>query len=363
MRPSRVSSISATRFSILLRDGPIAALHRTIMTGKTFRTFSAIALGMATFVMAATPADARRGGSFGSRGARTAVSPPTTTTAPNQATPVQRTMTERQPAASAARNPAAAAGARPAARSGGFARGLIGGLVAGGLVAMLMGGGFGALAGSGMLMALLQIALIGGLVWLGFRMFRRRPTLAAAGAPGMAPRGTGPFGGMQPTTGFGRTAYESGNPQAGSYAPAPAYEPVATQDFAVTTADKQAFENLLGEVQDAFSREDYTALRAITTPEVMSYLAEELSQNATSGQRNDVSGTELLEAEIAEAWSEDDADYATVAMQYHSIDVMRDRTTGAIVKGDPTQLTRTTELWTFVRDSRNPWRLSAIQEA
>ena len=95
----------------------------------------------------------------------------------------------------------------------------------------------------------------------------------------------------------------------------------------------------------------------------MSYLAEELSQNATKGVRNDVSGTQLLEAEVAEAWSEGNADYATIAMQYHSIDILRDRTSGAVVEGDPTQLTRTTELWTFVRDSRNPWRLSAIQEA
>ena len=50
-------------------------------------------------------------------------------------------------------------------------------------------------------------------------------------------------------------------------------------------------------------------------------------------------------------------------MQYQSIDVMRDRATGAVIEGDPTQMTRTTELWTFVRDAQNPWRLSAIQEA
>lgn len=337
------------------------------MTGKSFRTFSAIALGMATFVLAATPADARRGGSFGSRGARTSVAPPVTRTAPNQAAPVQRTMTERQPAANRAQNSANPAGARPAAaRSGGFAKGLLGGLVAGGLVAMSMGGGFGALAGSGLWTALLQAALIGGLIWLGLRFFRRRQGLAAAGGPGMAnvaPLNAGQFGGMQPSSGFGRTAHDPGPSQAAPFAAAPAYAQPALQDYAVTTADKEAFEDLLATVQDAFSREDFAALRAATTPEVMSYLAEELSQNATNGQRNDVSGTELLEAEVAEAWSEGDKDYATIAMQYHSIDVMRDRTTGAIVKGDPTQLTRTTELWTFVRDSRNPWRLSAIQEA
>lgn len=324
------------------------------MTGKTFRGFSAIAMGMAVLVIAATPADARRGGSFGSRGARTAAPPPATMTAPNQVAPVQRSMTGSQAAPNAMQNPAAAANARPGmtapGKTGGLAKGLLGGLVAGGLIAMLMGGGFGSLAGSGLLMALLQVALIGGLVWLALRMFRRRPAMAAAGAPGMAnvsPFGADPSARAPQPMGFGRVG------------PAP----VQTRGLAITLADKEAFERLLGEVQQAFSSENYAALRACTTPEVMSYLAEELSQNATNGLRNDVSGTELLEAEVAEAWSEGDADYATIAMKYQSIDLLRDRTTGDLVQGDPSQPTRTTELWTFVRDSRAPWRLSAIQEA
>lgn len=329
------------------------------MTEMKFRRFSAIAMSMAVFVMMATPADARRGGSFGSRGARTAAAPPTTATAPKQVAPVQRSMTERQAAPNAAQNPAAAANARPgmtaAGKTGGLAKGLLGGLVAGGLVAMLMGGGFGALAGSGLLTALLQIALISGAIWLALRFFRRRPSLAPAGAPGMSnisPVGANPFAAGAPQSmGFAKTMQDR------------SFAQVQTHSLDVTVADKEAFERLLSEVQDAFSREDYGALRACTTPEVMSYLAEELSQNATKGLRNDVSRTELLEAEVAEAWSEGDTDYATIAMQYHSIEILRDRTTGAIVQGDPAQPTRTTELWTFVRDDRNPWRLSAIQAA
>lgn len=324
------------------------------MTGNKLRTFSVIALGLAIFSMVAMPADARRGGSFGSRGARTAAPPPTTATAPNQAAPVQRTMTQ-QPAAP---NSMAAANTRPAmappAKSSGMAKGLLGGLVAGGLIAMLMGGGFGALAGAGMLTALLQMALIGGVIWLAFRLFRRRPMLAPAGVPGasnISQFGASPLANKGQWAGFGSTAQSYGFTQP------------QIRDLDITMADKEDFERLLGQVQDAFSREDYAALRACTTPEVMSYLAEELSQNATKGVRNDVSGTQLLEAEVAEAWSEGNADYATIAMQYHSIDILRDRTSGAVVEGDPTQLTRTTELWTFVRDSRNPWRLSAIQEA
>src|SRR5690606_22027491 len=123
------------------------------------------------------------------------------------------------------------------------------------------------------------------------------------------------------------------------------------------------FERLLGEVQAAFSAEDHAALRQRTTPEIMSYLSEELSQNAVAGRRNEVSGTRLLQADIAEAWAEGRARYATAALRYESVDVMRDRQSGAVLAGDPARPTETTELWTFVQDGDEPWKVSAIQEA
>src|SRR5690606_24443076 len=83
--------------------------------------------------------------------------------------------------------------------------------------------------------------------------------------------------------------------QGGFAAPTPAASVAAapvSSDIAITRSDQERFEFLLAEVQDAFGHEDYARLRACTTPEIMSYLAEELSSNATNGQRNEVSGTE-----------------------------------------------------------------------
>lgn len=317
------------------------------MIGTKFRNAGAIAMTLAIAVMAAAPADARRGGSLGSRGSRTAVAPPPTRTAPNEAAPVQRTMT--QSTAPAPSDPANANGtARGPAKAGGLAKGLIGGLIAGGLLGMVLGNGLGALAGSGILIALLQIAMLGALAWFALRLFRRRPALAGAGGPASS-YPAAPFMGVEE-----------------SFAARGPARPVAaalSREIAIAPEDQKSFERLLAQVQDAYAREDYAGLRTCTTPEIMSYLAEELSQNATRGQRNDVSGTELLEAEVAEAWSEEGADYATIAMRYQSIDVMRDRTSGALLSGDPEHPTIATELWTFVRDVRNPWRLSAIQQA
>jgi predicted lipid-binding transport protein (Tim44 family) len=116
-------------------------------------------------------------------------------------------------------------------------------------------------------------------------------------------------------------------------------------------------------VQDAFGREDYAALRERCTPEIMGYLAEELSDNATHGRKNEVTGTRLLQADVGEAWREGEIDYVTAAMRYESIDVTRDRTTGAVLSGDPDRPSEATELWTFARHIGGPWKLSAIQQA
>jgi predicted lipid-binding transport protein (Tim44 family) len=71
----------------------------------------------------------------------------------------------------------------------------------------------------------------------------------------------------------------------------------------------------------------------------------------------------LIDAEVAEAWREETADYATIAMRYESVDVMLDRSTGAVLEGDAERPSQATELWTFKREADGEWRVSAIQEA
>ncbi len=324
---------------------------------------SVLGVSLVLALMASGPADARRGGSFGSRGMRTYQAPPPTRTAPQQTAPVQRSMTQPPKATQPA--PAAATAAGQPARRGGFlggmGGGLLGGLVAGGLIGMMLGNGFGGM-GAGLANTLMQVALIGGGIWLVTALLRRRRAGAAfaGAAAGPARAAYVPHGG-----GFDSgPARASGGFQARE-APPPAYEPQpeASHDIGLMQSDRDTFERLLGEIQDAFGREDYGALRERTTPEIMSFLSEELSQNAVQGRRNQVSGTRLLQADVAEAWREAGADYATAALRYESIDVMRERQSGAVLEGDPDSPTETTELWTFVRRAGDDWKLSAIQEA
>src|SRR5882762_9498410 len=158
--------------------------------------------------MAISSADARVGGgsSSGSRGSRTFSAPPSTTTAPGTAQPMNRTFT--QPGSPGMGSAVAAGGA---AKGGFFNRpGLLGGLAAGflgaGLLGMLFGGGmFSGLGGLSSIFGLiLQIGLILIVVKLAMSWWQRRHTPAAAYAnspAGMAP--PPPQGGFGSGMGFG----------------------------------------------------------------------------------------------------------------------------------------------------------------
>lgn len=311
-------------------------------------------LFLAFSMVTADYAEARRGGSFGSRGTRTFQSVPPTRTAPQPAAPVERSMTPNTATNNAARQ-------TPAVQRPGIFSGLGGsmmrGLLLGGLIGLLLGQGFGGLAG--MLGLLLQGLLIGGAIMLIIRFFRSQSARNQAPAMAGVPRSMDNFGRNAAAqreadnvssfpipgigSGFGRTA-------------------PANDQITMTPADLDTFQQRLTEVQEAFGREDHAGLRRLATPEMVSYLSEELADNAKNGIRNEVSNVSLLEADIAESWREDDRDYATAALRYESLDVMRDRASGKIVAGEADRPTETTELWTFTRQNGGDWRLAAIQQ-
>ena len=315
-----------------------------------------LALGLVVTLVTIDTADARRASSgFGSRGSRTFQAPATTRTAPSEAAPIDRTMTPRTQANQPSGAQAQANAPRPGL-FGGFGRSMIGGLLLGGLVGAMFGGGFG--GGLGFLGMLLQMALLAGVVMLAIRFFANRQRSAA---PAGGPSQRSGFGGADNNTPAFRIPTIGGGADR-SAQPAQTYAP-ATKDLAISQVDLDRFERLLVEIQTAYGAENYAELRKLTTPEAMSYLAEELGENATKGVRNQVSDVRLVQGDISEAWQEGTLDYATLAMKYESIDVMVDRTSGKVVEGDTREPSETTEVWTFVRKPANDWQLSAIQAA
>lgn len=311
------------------------------------RALAMLALAVMVMMTVVDVAEARRaGGGFGSRGSRTFSTPSTTRTAPTEAQPIDRTMTRQQSAQPSAGRNSPAAAQRPGL-FGGFGGRLLGGLMLGGLVGMLLGSGLG--GAMGFIGLILQVLLIAGVFIFLRRMFAQKNAAAYAGAA-PSERSTSQDSGP----GFKIPSIGGGSRQ-------PVAPPKGADEIGIQPADLEQFESLLKELQAAYAAEDFRTLRQITTPEAMSYLAEEIGDNATQGLKNEVRDIHLVQGDVAESWSEGADEYATVALRYESIDVMRDRSTDALVSGDPDTLTESVEIWTFVRRNGGEWKVSAIQ--
>lgn len=307
------------------------------------RWMSAFIAIIAAFVLLTADAHARAGGGFsgGSRGMRTFSAPPSTPTAPTGA-PIQRSMTQPGDAASIGQ-----AGARPGLFGGrGFGGGLLGGLAAGflgaGLFGLLFGHGFfGGMAGFASIIGLLlQIVLVVIVARLVYAWWQRRNASTPAYAT------------ARPATGHN---FAGSGGMFGSTASSGTGEPLT-----IAKSDYDAFEQLLSDIQAAYSAEDLSALRAKVTPEMLSYFSEQLAGNASRGLVNRVADVKLLQGDLAEAWREGGTDYATVAMRFALKDSMVERASGRVVEGgEPSEVT---ELWTFRRARGGNWLLSAIQQ-
>jgi predicted lipid-binding transport protein (Tim44 family) len=167
------------------------------------RFLSMIALAAVALTLAfAVTSDAAPRFNAGSRGMRTFSAPPTTTTTPRGAAPIERSMTQPGQRGTNFARPGAAA-----PQTGGFFNrgGLLGGLAAGflgaGLIGMLMGHGFfGGVAGfAGLLGLIAQIALVVIVARLALAWWQRRSQPASAYAnagPGTQPNGASFFNGI-----------------------------------------------------------------------------------------------------------------------------------------------------------------------
>jgi predicted lipid-binding transport protein (Tim44 family) len=200
-------------------------------------------------------------------------------------------------------------------------------------------------AGSGGSMGLILILmLLAGGIWYYVMRARRTPQ------PDFSGMGRSSFGGAALTAPPSSSAMTSGS-----------------TDLEIGAADKAAFQQLLTEIQDAWSKQDLTTLRRLTTPEMLSYFNAGLSENASQEVENRIEDLTLISAELREAWREDGSDYATVLFRWKAKDYTLSLTKkrdepGAIVDGTDQALTETSEVWTFMRYQQGKWLLSAIQQ-
>ena len=135
----------------------------------------------------------------------------------------------------------------------------------------------------------------------------------------------------------------------------------------VTTADKAAFQQLLTDIQTAWSKQDLAGLRRFVTPEMLAYFSTALAEQTSLDIANHVEDVVLLRADVREAWTEDAMHYATIGLRWSARDYTVSLTKqrgepGYLVEGSEETPTEAGEVWTFMRYQNGKWLLSAIQQ-
>jgi predicted lipid-binding transport protein (Tim44 family) len=311
---------------------------RTITDMRTTTSRALVVLLMLVTLAVAGEAWARAG-SGGSRGSRS-YSPPAR---PAPTSPTSPSTPSRSPGTSMT---------SPAPRPSPFGgiMGALGGFMIGGLLGSLLFGGLG--GGGGFGIGFFDILLIGGGLFLLFRLMRsRRQEPAYAGAPG--------YGSSRPA------AWE-----------APAGSPPVSDDLerglghvrqmdprfdaAVLAADGA---DVFRAVQNAVSGGDLSPVRARLTAEMQAHLEGQAEALRRVGRVNRVERIQIERAEVTEAWQEGGHDLVTVLLSGSLIDYTVDAG-GSVVSGSRTAPERFEEFWTFTRPvGPNAWKLTAIQTA
>lgn len=141
----------------------------------------------------------------------------------------------------------------------------------------------------------------------------------------------------------------------------------ATTDLDITTADKAAFQQLLTDIQTAWSKQDLASLKRFVTPEMLAYFSTGLAENASQDIENHVENVVLGRADVREAWTENATQYATVGLHWsardYTISTKKQRgEPGYLIEGSDEKPAESSEVWTFMRFQNGKWLLSAIQQ-
>jgi len=237
--------------------------------------------------------------------------------------------------------------------------GMIGGLLMGGLIGSLLFGGLGHGFGGGG-MGLLEILLIAGLVYFGFRMLRNRQPQPASPAGYASPGGS--YGSLPEPTSYAATTME-----------APASESDLDRGIGYVRQMDSGFDpkrfsetasDIFFRIQAAWSARDMGRVSDVLTPEMQGVLQKDCDRMRAEHRINRLENVAVRDADVTEAWQERGQDFVTVHFLANLLDYTTDETGTQVLDGSATQPVKFEEYWTFVRPvGPNPWRLSAIQQA
>ncbi len=282
------------------------------------RTFAVLFFIVGLVELGSTPADARAGGGrssgrssgFGSR--------------PNSSQPSQGSSRPYNKPDSA---PSQAAPA--AAGGGGFLRNMAGGLAGGFLGSMLFSslgnaGGFGGGGGGGP--GLIQIIMIAGLAYFGFRWWKNR-SQSNIGARTESPM---------------MNQYHALPPEG---------------------IDSEVASDMFFKVQGAWTRRDLTSVKDFLDHDIKNVLERDLAELKQNQQINRLENISVRRAEVINSWQEENRDYSSVRFTANLLDYTTHEQTGQLVAGSDSVPVKFEENWTFVKAPGTAgWQLAGIEQ-
>lgn len=246
-------------------------------------------------------------------------------------------------------------------------QGLAGGLAGGMLGSLLFGGtghaSPGGAAGGGI--GFIEIALIGLLLYLAYRFFRKRRMQNAA-VTGYYADGGSPqpdnYASYQGTP-YGSTPAQELGPNYGELERG--LDQIRRQDPDFEEDKfKETVQDLFFRIQAGWTNRSVDGIESVLSREMVDFFHQEFESMQQRGVINHLENIAIRKVEIAEAWQEVGKDYITVLFTANLLDYTVDAATRQIVEGDKMNPVKFQEYWTFCRDIGSPrWQLSAINQA
>jgi predicted lipid-binding transport protein (Tim44 family) len=264
----------------------------------------------------------------------------------------------QQPASQNNYNQSAPNAANPAMNNrGSMMRNIAGGMAGGFLGSMLfssMGnaaGVNGAAGGGGI--GMLEILLIAGLAFFGFRWWKSRQKTQLAYA------GTNTY----------RMTANNNHQQFGSSArsfEAPGLSNIDTKRFlafAGEAIDQEHASDIFFKIQGAWTRRDFSAVKDLVTEEMKDVFDAELAELRKLQEINRLENIAVRRAEITDNWNDDGQSFSKVRFTANLLDYTVNEVSGAVVSGSMNDPVKFEEDWIFVQPAgSSKWRLAGIEQ-
>ena len=232
----------------------------------------------------------------------------------------------------------------------GVAGGFLGSMLFSGISHGMGTGGFG---GSGF--GLIEIILIGGILYFLYSYFKRKRQAESAAAyyqTGAAP------------------SVEQKTPYAPSIQQKGPADDVETGLRHIRQLDPSFDENKFSDlcmdnffkIQGAWTNRDMTSAKNILTEEMFGILQKDADTLRTEMKINKLDNIAVRSVEMTEAWQEGGQDFITVRFMANLLDYTESES-GQLLSGSKTEPVKFVEYWTFTRSAgSNKWQLSAINQ-